>query len=356
MRNDISACLIVKDEEYYIENCLKNLRERVDEILVVDTGSKDRTVELAGKYADKILNYRWINDFSAARNFSIENAKHDFVYISDADEAVFEWDTTSVQDFIEKNSASKVGFVNIINKYVMDGEERTRSEFETRLFNRNEYHYEGLIHEQIVQNNGGKFERVKLNIRFLHTGYNTEDIVKKNKAARNIKLLKLALKQNGEDCYLLYQLGRGYDAAKNYVKALECYKRAIGLIDNINCTYVGELINNYGYAFINTNDYKSALIIEKYRDYFSQSPDYNFLLAYIYMMNGMFSKSIDTFLKCTKLTNGEVEGITSWMPLYNIGVIHECMKNKGEALKYYQQCGDYPRAKQRIAAILRDGK
>jgi len=356
MRNEISACLIVRDEECYIEKCLKSLREQVDEIVVVDTGSKDRTVELAGKYADKILDFKWIDDFSAARNFSIENAKHDFVYISDADETVFEWDTNSVKNFIEENSASKVGFVNIVNKYVMDGEERTRSEFETRLFNRNQYHYEGIIHEQVVQNTGEKYERVKLNIRFLHTGYNIEDIERKNKAARNINLLKLALKQNGDDCYLLYQLGKGYDASRNYVKALECYKKAIDLIDNINCMYVKQLIINYGYDLMQIEDYKSALLIEKYNDYFSNSPEFIFLLAHINMMNAMFNKAIGLFLKCTELKNGEIEGITSWLPLYNIGVIYECTKNSGEALKYYKQCGDYPRAQQRIAIILQGGK
>lgn len=356
MRNNISACLIVKDEEYYIEKCLKSLRDRVDEIIVVDTGSKDRTVELASKNADKILHFKWINDFSAARNFSIENAKHDFVYISDADEAVFEWDTNSVQDFIEKNRTSTVGFVNIINKYVMNGEEKTRSQFETRLFNRHEYHYEGIIHEQIVQNNGGKFERVKLNIKFLHTGYNTEDIERKNKAARNIGMLQQALKQKGDDCYLLYQLGKGYDAAKDYAKAVECYKKAIDLIENIYYQYVEELIISYGYDLLRINDNSGAMVIEKYRDCFSHSPEYNFILAYIYMMNGLFNKSISLFLRCTELKDGETEGITSWMPLYNVGVIYECTNNKNEALKYYTQCGNYPKAQQRIAAILQGGK
>lgn len=92
MNHKISACLIVKNEESCIEQCLKNARNYVDEILMVDTGSTDNTVNLARKYADRILHFKWNDDFSSARNFSIQSAQNDWIIVLDADETVKQWD------------------------------------------------------------------------------------------------------------------------------------------------------------------------------------------------------------------------------------------------------------------------
>lgn len=70
----LSLCLIVKNEEKYLERCLKSLRNYVDEIIITDTGSADTTVEIAKKYTDKVYHFEWIDDFSAARNFCQSHA------------------------------------------------------------------------------------------------------------------------------------------------------------------------------------------------------------------------------------------------------------------------------------------
>src|SRR5690348_3827247 len=86
-RNDtISLCMIVKNEEKYLERCLKSVEGVVDEIIIVDTGSTDQTTEIAEKFGAKILRYQWNDDFSSARNYSLKNAKCDWILILDADE------------------------------------------------------------------------------------------------------------------------------------------------------------------------------------------------------------------------------------------------------------------------------
>ena len=82
----ISACFITKDEEKNIEQCLKSIEGIVDEIIVVDTGSRDSTINLANKYTNKIYFYQWNNDFSGARNFAIGKVKGDYILFLDADE------------------------------------------------------------------------------------------------------------------------------------------------------------------------------------------------------------------------------------------------------------------------------
>ena len=74
----ISLCMIVRDEEDVLERCLNSAADLVDEIIIVDTGSTDRTREIAQKFTDKVLSFPWIDDFAAARNFSFSQATCDY--------------------------------------------------------------------------------------------------------------------------------------------------------------------------------------------------------------------------------------------------------------------------------------
>lgn len=82
----VSLCMIVKNEELTIRRCLDSVKEVVDEIIIVDTGSTDRTLEIAKSYTRHIYHFPWIDDFSAARNFSFAQAKKDYILTMDADD------------------------------------------------------------------------------------------------------------------------------------------------------------------------------------------------------------------------------------------------------------------------------
>lgn len=84
----ISACIIVKNEEKILSRCLESLKEIADEIIIVDTGSKDRTKEIALFYTDKVFDFKWEDDFSTARNFSFSKAAMEYIYVADADEVI----------------------------------------------------------------------------------------------------------------------------------------------------------------------------------------------------------------------------------------------------------------------------
>lgn len=86
----ISVCMIVKNEERVLARCLDSLLEIADEIVIVDTGSSDRTKEIAGNYTDKIYDFVWVDDFSAARNYSFSKATKEYIYVADADEVIEE--------------------------------------------------------------------------------------------------------------------------------------------------------------------------------------------------------------------------------------------------------------------------
>ena len=86
----VSVCMIVKDEEKVLSRCLDSLRDLVDEIIIIDTGSTDATKHIAASYTDKIYDFKWIHDFSAARNYSFSKATKDYIYVADADEVIDE--------------------------------------------------------------------------------------------------------------------------------------------------------------------------------------------------------------------------------------------------------------------------
>lgn len=87
---EISLCMIVKNEERVLDRCLTSIADLMDEIIIVDTGSTDRTKEIARNYTDKIYDFEWIDDFSAARNFAFSKATKEYIYSADADEVLDE--------------------------------------------------------------------------------------------------------------------------------------------------------------------------------------------------------------------------------------------------------------------------
>lgn len=349
----ISLCMIVKNEEETLDRCLKSVKNSVDEIVIVDTGSSDKTKDIASKYTDKVFDYIWCSNFSKARNFSISKASNNWILVLDADEIVDQFNRDSVSKFCKNNkNQSVVGRLKRINEYEDNYGIRRYIERVNRLFNRNNFYYEGLIHEQVVHKDKIKYETENIDIIIDHIGYSREVIKRTGKIQRNIKMLKKALEIGPKDPYINYQLGKSYFLAKNYDNAVMYFKKAVSLMDNFNYEYAEDLVESYGYAFLNLKKFSEASVIEKYKDFYSNSPDYFFLLALIYMNNGKFQKAAEMFLHCTELKGGKIEGITTYLPLYNIGVIFECLGLKKEAVQYYGMCGDYELAKKRISNII----
>ena len=101
----ISLCMITKNEEQFLEQCLNSVKEVVNEIIIVDTGSTDKTKEIARKFTDKIYDFEWCDDFSAARNESLKHATKDWILILDADEQLDSESIINLKKSIQNNDA-----------------------------------------------------------------------------------------------------------------------------------------------------------------------------------------------------------------------------------------------------------
>ncbi len=118
--NTISLCMIVKNEEKYIGNCLKSICDLVDEIIIVDTGSTDKTKEICKQFTDKIYDFKWVNDFAKARNFSFEKATSDYIMWLDADDILIEKDRIKFKSLKDNLNNIQEDFISMEYNYSFD--------------------------------------------------------------------------------------------------------------------------------------------------------------------------------------------------------------------------------------------
>lgn len=102
----LSVCIIVKNEEMCIQRSLQSIQRLVDELIIVDTGSTDKTISIAQQFTDKIFSFSWNDDFSAARNFALLKATGDWILVLDADEVIAAEDHKKIRQLIEKDTAT----------------------------------------------------------------------------------------------------------------------------------------------------------------------------------------------------------------------------------------------------------
>lgn len=347
----ISICMIVKNEEKILENCLQHLVPYEYEIIIVDTGSTDKTKEIALRYTDKVFDYTWNNNFSDARNYSISRATNNYVLIIDSDEIVTSLDKHKLEKLIDENPKS-IGRLLRINEYKRGEESYSGRERVSRLFLKSDFKYEGIIHEQIVHRNRLDNTFYNIPIEMCHSGYEGDINVRRKKTVRNIELLKRQLEANGDDPYVLYQLGKSYYMNEDYNIACEYFGKALCYDLDTNLEYVQELVESYGYSLLESKQYTVAMQLLNVYDEFAVNADFIFLIALILMNNAKFNEAISEFTKATRMKEYKIDGVNSYRAFYNIGVIYECLGELQIASKYYNKCGNYHLAKDRLACII----
>lgn len=256
----LSICILVKNEEKYLKNCIQSILPVGDEIIIIDTGSTDSTISIAQKYTPDIYHFGWIGDFSAARNFSLTKAKGDFIFIIDADEVLV--NPEAILNLIEltksnskkqtlqinDNSLFPVEFpqVNRINDgydlqnktggYLVNIQSVTSSAVGTESFNSSQlrlfknnslFRFEGIIHEQIVNSiiKAG-FEIENTNIQLKHFGYDITGIQKKVKQERNMQLIEKAMKIESTN-ELKFYMAKELAGINEFQKAIHFLKEII---------------------------------------------------------------------------------------------------------------------------------
>ena len=223
----VSLCMIVKDEEAMLPRALAAVAEFVDELIVVDTGSTDRTVEIAESFGAQVLHHEWDGDFAAARNVGLDAATSDWLMYLDADEVLVDGDGPRLRELL--GHTWREGIFLTETNHVGELEDGAAVQHNAlRLFrNRPEYRFEGRVHEQFAHKLPTLPERIAYTqVRIEHFGYLGAVRDAKEKSRRNLELLERQIAEGVDTPFLHFNLGSERAAAGDVAGSLAHLARA----------------------------------------------------------------------------------------------------------------------------------
>lgn len=218
--------MIVKNEEQFLDECLKSVREVADQIVVVDTGSTDNTVAIARSHKAEVYSFEWIGDFAAARNESIKHACGDWILWLDADERLDKGSISELHSLL-KPETKPIAYIIPIYNYLQDGKNYKISSAHRLFTNGQGIQFQGRIHEQVaysISRLGGS-ER-PCNIILHHYGYALEDAAQEQKNRRNRVLLEAMVAGEPDNAYAHFTLAQHYSLTGENRKALKHFEIA----------------------------------------------------------------------------------------------------------------------------------
>jgi len=237
----LSVCMIVKNEEENLPACLTDIRKFADEIIVVDTGSQDRTMEIARQYGAKVFETKWENDFSMARNSSLTKATKDWIVWWDADDRVSPINIGKIKMLKTYSAKQAYGFGVKCTTDGLGG----KIFLQVRMFpNFKGVKFEGRIHEQIGKSLDARDLKVQnTDIVINHIGYDTLAHVEV-KQRRNITILKEEVEQDKDCARLWFSLGNAYLDLQKFQEAIPCYQTAHRLLQTTiqDTSYLGKYV------------------------------------------------------------------------------------------------------------------
>ncbi|MDD3363444.1 MAG: glycosyltransferase [Syntrophomonas sp.] len=289
-RKRLSLCMIAKNEAENISRCISSLRGLADEIIVVDTGSMDRTADIALSQGAKVISMKWEDDFSKARNLSLDHAQGDWVLCLDCDEELYAESLLELEKLIN-TEGPEAYFIQIVNT-TAEGMELTVPGL--RLFrNRKEYRFTGCIHEQILPAIVQHCDQSRIlpsNVLVHHSGYNQKLTNISAKIQRNMRILE-SIPEEKRDGFYFYNLGTEYLRLCKREEALAHFIKSASL------THPGQgygpiMIKRMITLLFELGKYKKAgQYLEHYRAIYKDYNDLVLLTGICHYMCGRYSEA-----------------------------------------------------------------
>jgi glycosyltransferase involved in cell wall biosynthesis len=347
--NTLSLCMIVKDEENEIRNCLESVINIVDEIIIVDTGSTDNTKEICKEFNSKIYDYEWNDDFSAARNFSISKASSDWILWMDADEVL----VVHNKKLLNKLLSSKDSLIYTIKMlHYNDTDQENFNEhyisYHHRLFrNHTGIMFEGKIHEHLNAENRTVLDKLEVcsNIEIHHTGYLRKHIVKKS--LRNLNLLIKEKELNEDEPWFDYHIAAELYRLNDITKSFQFLNYSIALFLTKGVKPPALLYKLKYDILINTKSLDNAYNgIEKAIELYPDYVELHFYRGVILYQLGKYEDAINAFSYCIILGENNINyliksGTGSFYAYYYIGECYYHLNKYAHAITAYQQAFKY---------------
>lgn len=338
----ISLCMIVKNEEKDLERCLNSVKNIVDEIIIVDTGSNDKTKEIAMRYSAKVFDYKWNDNFSDARNYGIRQATKDWILWMDADEELRCSSKKGLKKHIKRGEVDVIA-VKMLHLY--DSEDLIDKQYYIsyghRLFsNKKGLQFDGAIHEKLMIKEGHSIQ-LSNQLQIIHHGYRREYLIKKS--LRNLKLIIHEKEMGNEDPWMDYYLA-------SELFHIGEYKKALIFIDNSIIQFLNlgllppSLIYRLKYEILLLSDHYETtekgvrLIIEQYPDYV----DLHFIHGVLLYRMDRFEDAISKFEYCTQLGEDNSNylikaGSGSFAALYYMGECYLRLEDRRKANELFNK-------------------
>ncbi len=328
----LSLCMIVKNEEKWLDKCLNSVISIIDDIVIIDTGSVDKTENIARKYKARLFKYKTPNNFSIVRNISLRKAVGDWILVLDADEQIDKSDINKIREIVSYPN-NHAYHLNRYNYTQNGGWSRQKM---LRLFKNNKkirycYNIFEILYPSI-ENLGYSIHNCEVKIH--HFGLlNNNEIYKVQKYQKMIKR-GLKINEPRRKTNLLRKLAYCYYCMNLFDEAINACNHAIATKINdpfssmLNYITRGKIflsLNLYNYA---ESDFKKSMEFG-YRTRLSATP--NNLLGVLYYMRVDYKKAKQKFIQGIQLDPNCPE-------LYvNLGLLHENTNKQSEALKYYMK-------------------
>ncbi|MBU2700873.1 glycosyltransferase involved in cell wall biosynthesis [Sporomusaceae bacterium BoRhaA] len=345
MTTKISLCMIAKDEEQTIGRCLQSVSGVVDEIIVVDTGSSDKTCQIAQAFGAKVQSFNWNNNFSDARNVSLNLATGEWILFLDADEKL----AKESREILRKavlNSEVDGYFMKIVNLSGDDSTPETSADMVFRLFrNKPNFRFRGVVHEQIcdviIEQTGQSQFLFSEELVIYHDGYLNSHLKAKDKKRRNLILIEKELHDKPDDCLVqfyhaveLYRMGENLSAAEEFEKVST-------MINPAEILYGPKLMRYIVQTYYAANKVPEALnAVQRGLALFPCYADLYFLGGQLYFQLKEYGLAYEYFKKALQAPDLPVHyasfsGIKGFRSCYYLGLIAEKFCNEEEALRYY---------------------
>ncbi|MEO1209604.1 MAG: tetratricopeptide repeat protein [Cyanobacteria bacterium J06638_20] len=356
----ISLCMIVRNEAERLSRCLDSVRDLVDEMVVLDTGSTDETVAIAQSHGATVPFYAWNDDFAAARNVALEHVTGDWVLVLDADETLCEAVIPPIRQSIANDNLI---VINLVRQEI--GADQSPYSLVSRLFRRHpavhfDRPYHALIDDSVLalKDREPHWQITDLPmVAIAHAGYEPGTIAQQNKSARAQAALERYLAEHPEDVYAHSKLGAIYVQAGDFAQGLDILKRGLKLQEqqtapNPHLAY--ELHYHLGIA--RARQALPELALSHYRVALKQPISDRLKLGSAINLGNLLKTTGN--LDAARQMYETCIGIDSDFPLahFNLGTVLRAMGNPQQAIAHYERAiqlaPDYAEAHQNLGVAL----
>jgi tetratricopeptide (TPR) repeat protein len=338
MKPSLSAVLIVKNEQQNLARCLHSLSGQVDEIVIVDTGSQDGTIAVARQFTERIYEYAWHQDFSAARNYGLSRASGDWILSLDADETL-DSSQGGLDALLAADSGLDAYFLPLYNQNPATRESTVHQVL--RLFrNTPEYRFQGSIHEQIIIQDP---KRVGLAVHPIIRHHAAGERERNRKRGRNLALLRRQLGTDPVNPFLQYYLGLEWLGLSQPARALPLFENAYRAMAEDQIIFRTPALHYYITALKAVGRVDEALALclaetERYPNY----ADLFFHGGLLLEAGGEYQIAMDWFEEAVRSGPPppfffHTQGCASFLALFHIGYCQEQLGKRKQAILSYRE-------------------